>query len=602
VGKISILPDILCNQIAAGEVVERPAAVVKELVENSIDAQSTRISVSLLDGGRREIHVVDNGCGMSPEDALMSIERHATSKIRSAQDLSSISSLGFRGEAIPSIAAVSRFELSTREHDALGGTCIKIEGGVLKDVRDKGCPSGTQVLVRDIFYCVPARRKFLRTAETELAYITDQFLRISLAHPRIHMQLLSKEKPVCEYPRCEKLIQRAAQALGSEIAKSMSPIGYEKNTVQVSGFLAPPDIQRTNSQNLFLYVNGRPVWDRLLQRAVLTSYEALIPRGKYPVAVLFVNIAPALVDVNVHPSKREIRFRNPGEVISVLRDALFEALSAIRPKSHTFARPEGGFFEKSQGTPRVQTAFDRMSFVPEAAGFEAAESRSPYSYTGVFRSSEKMPDKGTPPEVNIYDVPEPGKDEHRRFSNLNLIGQLANSFILLEAPDGLIIIDQHAAHERIVFNGLSKKASTASQILTRPAIIDLMPKEAVLLKGILPSLREIGFDMEPFGGTSFAVHALPAILSGINPEEIIRDYLRYAEEECPATEGEILLGIARAASCHGSVRAGRRLKTEEIKSLLAMLDSADAPFTCPHGRPLSYKLTYEQIYRFFKRS
>jgi len=607
VSKISILPDILCNQIAAGKVVERPAAVVKELIENSIDAQSTRISVSLLDGGRREIRVVDNGCGMSPEDALMSIERHATSKIRSVQDLDSISSLGFRGEAIPSIASVSRFELSTRELEALCGTCIKVEGGVLKDVRDKGCPPGTQVLVRDLFYCVPARRKFLRTAETELAYITDQFLRISLANPQIHLQLLNREKAVCEYPKCERLLQRAAQVLGAEIARSMSPIDFEKNAVRVSGFLAPPDIQRTNSQNLFLYVNGRAVWDRLLQRAVLTSYEALIPRGKFPVALLFVHIAPALVDVNVHPSKREIRFRNPGEVISVLRDGLFEALSAIRPRSYGFGRPEGGFFEKNQAPHRAETALEaQMSFgsggpfAGNARRTEAAESRGPYSSPDIVRqASEKM----VPAPDETFSPAEPETDAPRfAFSNLNLIGQFANSFILLEAPDGLVIIDQHAAHERIVYNSLSKKSATASQLLTRPAVIDLLPREAVLLKGILPSLRDIGFDIEPFGGATFAVHALPAILSEIKPEEILRDYLRYAEEECPANEGEIMLGLARTASCHGSVRAGRRLKTEEIKGLLALLDSADTPFTCPHGRPLSYKLTHEQIFRFFKRS
>jgi len=612
VGKISILPDILCNQIAAGEVVERPAAVVKELIENSIDAQSTRISVSLLDGGRREIRIVDNGCGMSPEDALLSIESHATSKIRSAQDLNSISSLGFRGEAIPSIAAVSRFELSTREQEALCGTCIKIEGGVLKDVRDKGCPPGTQVLVRDLFYCVPARRKFLRTAETELAYITDQFLRISLANPGTHLQLLSGEKAVCEYPRCERLLQRAAQVLGAEIARSMSPIDFEKNGVRVSGFLAPPDVQRSNSQNLFLYVNGRAVWDRLLQRAVLTSYEALIPRGKFPVAVLFVDIPPALVDVNVHPSKREIRFRNPGEVISVLRDALFEALAAIRPRPYGFARQEGGFFEKDQAAHRAQTAHEaQMFFGPGGLPADnawragATESRGPYLSPDVpVEAFEKtVPYREGPARDETFDPAEPeGNTEPFAFSRLNLIGQLANSFILLEAPDGLVIIDQHAAHERIVFNSLSKKSATASQLLTRPAVIDLLPKEAVLLKGILPSLRDIGFDIEPFGDATFAVRALPAILSEIRPEEILRDYLRYAEEECPANEGEILLGLARTASCHGSVRAGRRLKAEEIKSLLAMLDSADVPFTCPHGRPLSYKLTYEQIFRFFKRS
>ncbi|MFZ0930910.1 MAG: DNA mismatch repair endonuclease MutL [Syntrophobacteraceae bacterium] len=623
-GRIAILPEILCNQIAAGEVVERPAAVVKELVENSIDAESTRISISLIDGGRREIRVVDNGCGMSAEDALMSLERHATSKIRSALDLNSISSLGFRGEAIPSIAAVSRFELITREHEALSGTSIRVEGGVIKDVREKGSPHGTQLLVRDLFYCVPARRKFLRTAETELAYITDQFLRISLANPRIHMQLQSQEKLLCDHLKCDGLLPRATQVLGPEIARSLTPIDFEKTGISVSGFLAPPDVQRTNSQSLFLYVNGRPVWDRLLQRAVLTAYEALIPRGKYPVAVIFVGISTAQVDINVHPAKREIRFRNPGEVISTVRAALFETLSAIRPKSYGFSRQEGGIFEKWRPATHVGIASEgqapfgsgrwpkkNIDPAPGPTGFsEPAQSlRRPVSgISTIFNESggapgreifdgERRPDG--PPHPPVQGEMDAGAFA---YSNLNLIGQLANSFILLEAPDGLVLIDQHAAHERIVFNSLSKKKTKAAQLLARPAVVDLLPKEAVMLESLVPTLSDLGFEIEPFGGSSFAVHAVPASLSEFKPEQILRDYLRYAEEECPANEGEILLGLARVASCHGSVRAGHRLKTEEIKHLLEMLDSIDTPFTCPHGRPLSYTLTYEQIFRFFKRS
>lgn len=621
-GKISILPDILCNQIAAGEVVERPAAVVKELIENSIDAQSSRISVSLIDGGRREIRVVDNGCAMSAEDALLSLERHATSKIRSAQDLNSISSLGFRGEAIPSIAAVSRFELSTREHEALCGTSIRVEGGVIKDVRERGCPPGTQVLVRDLFYCVPARRKFLRRAETELAYITDQFLRISLANPQTHLQLQSQQKVLHDHLRCDGLLPRATLVFGPEIARSLTSIDFEKNGLSVSGFLAPPDVQRTNSQSLFLYVNGRAVWDRLLQRAVLTAYEALIPRGKYPVAVIFVAISAEQVDVNVHPSKREIRFRNPGEVISIVRTALFEALSAIRPKSYGFSRQEGGIFEKRQAPTHVGMASEGQApFGPRIwgpTGFIGPVKSLRHPASGI--STIRDVSAGAPGQGSL-DGERRTEDGRRRpegppyppvqaemdagvfaYSSLNLIGQLANSFILLEAPDGLILIDQHAAHERIVFNGLSKKKTKAAQLLARPAVVDLLPKEAVMLDSLVPSLRDLGFEIEPFGGSSFAIHAVPASLSEFKPEQIVRDYLRYAEEECPSDEGEILLGLARVASCHGSVRAGHRLKTEEIKRLLEMLDSIDAPFTCPHGRPLSYTLTYEQIFRLFKRS
>ena len=607
-GKIAILPDILCNQIAAGEVVERPAAVVKELIENSIDAGSSRILVGLLDGGRREIRVVDNGCGMSGEDALMSIERHATSKIRSAQDLNSITSLGFRGEAVPSIAAVSRFELNTREHEADVGTSIRVEGGVLKDVREKGCPPGTQVLVRDLFYCVPARRKFLRKAETELAYITDQFLRISLSNPKVHMQLQSGEKVLYEHPKCESHRSRVAQALGREIAGSLFPVNFEKDGISVSGFLAPPDIQRTNNQSLFLYVNGRPVRDRLLQRTVLTAYEALIPRGKYPVALLFVGISTSLVDVNVHPAKREIRFRNPSAIITTVREALFGALSAIGPMSYTFARTTPWMGTAREGQAPFHSKDPWSGMPTSATGFTTAHPGGP----GVRPPAGKTASAGQlelpgyfPAAQPCYPVAErmdePGKDgpeavetgghgeesdaQRFSFSSLRIVGQLANLFILLESTAGLVIIDQHAAHERIVFSSLGNSNTGAAQLLTHPVVVDLLPKEAAILNSVAPSLRDLGFEIAPFGGSSFAIHAVPAPLSDYKPDEIVRDFLRYAEEECPANESDILLGLARVASCHRSVRAGQKLRIEEIKHLLEALDSAYSPFTCPHGRP-----------------
>ena len=601
-GKISILPEILCNQIAAGEVVERPAAVVKELVENSIDAQSSRISVSLLQGGRKEIRITDNGCGMHPDDALLALERHATSKIRAAEDLLAIGTLGFRGEALPSIASVSRFELVTREPESLSGVQIRVEGGVLKDVREKGCPPGTQICVRDLFHNVPARRKFLRTAETELAYITDQFMRISMAHPEIHLQLHSQERLQCDYLKSAGRLQRAGQVLGTEMARSLSPVEFEKYGLRVEGFLAPPDVQRTNSQHLFLFVNNRPVWDRLLQRAVLTAYEALIPRGKFPVAVLFVEIAPSQVDVNVHPAKREIRFRNPGEVIETVREAVLTTLGMTRPK--TFPAPYKNPFSEST-TPRghadptdmvreTQASFDfrRQPFRPGPSGY------SPFS---------GRPSPGVEPSssipVRVYDSGEDDQPAPFTFSNLPFIGQLANSFILLEAPDGLILIDQHAAHERILFNDLGSKSSTgAAQLLALPVIVDLLPGEAVLLKKWTRSLGELGFEIEPFGGGSFVIKAVPAVLSDCRPEDILRDFLKFAEEECPASESGFLSGLAKIASCHSAVKAGQRLKAEEIKRLLASLDATDTPFTCPHGRPLWFKLTYDQIYRFFKRT
>lgn len=615
--KISILPDILCNQIAAGEVVERPAAVVKELVENSIDAGSSRITVSLLQGGRKEIRVIDNGCGMQAEDALLAIERHATSKIHSAEDLHAIHTLGFRGEALPSIASVSRFELVTREQDSLSGIQVRIEGGVLRDVRERGTPPGTQVQVRDLFYNVPARRKFMRTAETELAYITDQFFRVSMAHFAIHFQLCSHERLIHDFPGCGDWSRRAGQVLGQEVSKGLDSFQIEKNGISVWGSLGSPQVQRTNSQSLFLFVNGRPVWDRLLQRTILTAYEALIPRGKFPVAILFVELPPDCVDVNVHPAKREIRFKNPGEVIEVVREGVLSALASSRPKTFSSFMPEKpsfakgtlsqtGFFRERQtpfnsrrdaakNIPWVVTGEDTNVPVAERGQGEEEGARGPTgnAEAGEDLAHDRESSGGMPPEARST----------FSFSDLVLIGQLANAFILLEAPDGLILIDQHAAHERVLFNSLGNRHGPgASQLLTVPAVLELMPREAVYIRKWMKSLAGIGFEITPFGGSTFSVGAVPAILSGISPEEMIRDLLKFVEEEGPASESGLMAGIAKIASCKGAVKAGQKLKDEEIRHLLQTLDDTDHPFTCPHGRPLWFKLSYDQIKRFFKRT
>ncbi len=350
--KITILPDIICNQIAAGEVVERPAAVVKELLENSIDAGSRKISLTLVQGGRKEIRVVDDGAGMSPDDALLALERHATSKIRAIEDLQSIRSLGFRGEALPSIAAVSRFELVTRESEALSGVVIRLDGGVLKSVRETGCPAGTTVTVRDLFYNIPARRKFLRSVDNEFSHISDQFLRLSLACPEVHFRVSHQDRQVYDFPQVKDRIERAGQVLGTGVMAKLQPFSRESQLVRIHGLMSTPDLQRPGPGHLFAYVNGRAVWDRMLNRAILSAYETVIARGKFPVVVLFVEVPPALVDVNVHPTKREIRFRNPGEIMEAVRETLRQTLegapipqtelysTALPPCSHTVPFPE----------------------------------------------------------------------------------------------------------------------------------------------------------------------------------------------------------------------------------------------------------------------
>ncbi|MCE5244468.1 MAG: DNA mismatch repair endonuclease MutL [Desulfobacteraceae bacterium] len=600
-GRIRILPDTLCNQIAAGEVVERPAAVVKELVENSLDAGSRRISVSLLQGGRREIRVTDNGAGMSPDDALLALERHATSKIAAVEDLDAIKSLGFRGEAIPSIAAVSRFELSTREQDAVSGTVIRVEGGTVRDVRETGCPAGTLITVRDLFYNVPARRSFLRSVDTEMAHIGDQFLRLSMAHPSVHFQLFHQERLQYDFPQTKTLQDRAGQILGVSLCRQLRPFSLDTPDVALTGLAGPPDLQRANGQSLFVYVNGRPVWDRAVNRAILRAYESLIPRGKYPVVALFLNVRAGLVDVNVHPTKREVRFRNPGDVIEIVRQALLGALE--RPAPHIGVSGSPWLPPPRPVHGPATGSFARETQIPMMPSLNARriDAGPP---PGEWRpEAAETPPAAVPRPVPERDAAEPPVEDEPLLSQLPVIGQLACSYILLEAPDGLVLIDQHAAHERILFNHLSAaRGREAGQRLTRSVVLELFPKDAVVLRRWIGQLGELGFDIEPFGGDSFVIQAVPAVLSGYPPEKLIREMIESAHEDENGPRSELLAGLAKTAACHSAVRAGQRLKPEEIRSLLQQLDRARTAATCPHGRPVTFRLSLSQIAHLFHRT
>jgi len=603
-GKITILPDVLCNQIAAGEVVERPAAVVKELVENSIDAGSLKVAASLLHGGRKEIRIVDNGCGMSPDDALLALERHATSKIRSTEDLQAIHTLGFRGEALPSIAAVSRFELITREPDAVSGTSIRMEGGVLRDVRETGCPAGTCITVRDIFHNVPVRRKFLRSVETEMAHVSDQVLRLAMAHPEIHFQLFHQDRLLHDFPRAGTAAERAAQILGADLAARLKPFAAESPSLRIHGLASPPDVQRANSQYVFLYVNGRPVTDRMASRAVAVAYDSALPRGRFPVVVLFMEIPPDLVDVNVHPTKREVRFRSPGEVLAAVSETIRGAFE--NPASRSIPAPASAAPFRIPSAPDAsagKTASFREAQVPwTGAGGGHIPGRFPLSpvQASFFPAPASSPpemerpsDAASPPVQNL----DPS------FSALAVIGQAANAYILLEAPDGVVFVDQHAAHERIIFDALSAAASTEpAQRLLRSAIADFLPKEAARLRRLLGELSGLGFDVEPFGGDSFVIHAVPSALAGIPPEILLREVLESVPEPSRALRSELLAGLSRTAACHQAIRAGQKLKNEEIRRLLESLDRTPISATCPHGRPLWFKLTFAEIARLFHRT
>ncbi len=607
--RITILPDILCNQIAAGEVVERPAAVVKELMENSIDAGGQKITLTLVQGGRKEIRVVDDGSGMSPDDALLALERHATSKIRAIEDLQSIRSLGFRGEALPSIAAVSRFEMVTREADALSGVVVRLEGGVLKYVRETGCPAGTAVTVRDLFYNIPARRKFLRSVDNELSHISDQVLRLALASPDVHFRVVHQDRQLYDFPRVKDRAERAAQVLGTGINSKLQPFSAETQHYRIHGFMSAPDVQRPGAGHLFAYVNGRAVWDRLLNRAILSAYETVIARGKYPVVVLFVEIPPAMVDVNVHPTKREIRFRNPGEIMEAVRETLRRTLEgSVNPGqgvdlgSLVQARHERtfpGYSSTRETQIHIDAGFGPFS---RATRGPAPVETAPSPGSGSDNSS---PDGVTETEESFHSQAESSfaPAEQPAFSRLPYLGQLAESYLLLEAEDGLIIIDQHAAHERIIYDRLaSVSLREPSQRLVKSVVVELLPREAAKLRRWAGRLLNLGFEVEPFGGDAFVVHSVPAILDGCSPEALLRDLLEGASEDERTPQWSLPYELAKTAACHRAIRANQRLLGDEVRYLLEALDQTQIAATCPHGRPLWFKLTHDEIARLFHRT
>ncbi|MCK8600550.1 DNA mismatch repair endonuclease MutL [Desulfoferrobacter suflitae] len=598
--KIAILSDTLCNQIAAGEVVERPAAVVKELVENSIDADSKKISVNLIQGGRKELRVADNGSGMSPDDALMALERHATSKLRSLDDLQSVQSLGFRGEALPSIAAVSRFELTTREPEAVSGAFIRVEGGVLKDVRETGCSAGTLVTVRDLFYNVPVRRKFLRSVETEMANIADQFVRLCLAHPHIHFQLSHQDRMLYNFPRDKNHEDRILQYLGADSARDLRAFDCASPPYEIHGFAGSPEVQRSNSKSLFVYVNGRPIWDRLMNQSIMRAYDTLIPRGKFPLVVLFLKLPATLVDVNVHPTKREIRFRRPGEIMQLVQTGIRKVLEGART-GH--ARHLGLPLPNAPGnglqSPSQVIRERQISLTDSTAPWAGPAAAAPRQMGFPAEPTGEIAWDG-PAEQGMTSAP----PARICFSKLLVLGQLANAYILLEAPDGLVMVDQHAAHERILYDKLSvgNLGESGTQRLTRSVVLELFPREAAMLRRWMNKLSQVGFEIEPFGPHSFIIQAVPDIFRGQSPEVLLREMLEQAEEEQPGPDWDVCSGLAKSAACHGAVRAGQRLHKEEIRQLLEDLDGTLISATCPHGRPVWHKFTHAEIARIFNRT
>ena len=590
--RIRVLPEGLTNKIAAGEVVQRPASLVKELVENAIDAESHRISIEIQGSGCRAIRVVDDGLGMEEDDVILALERHATSKIEKDEDLAAIQSLGFRGEALPSIAAVSKFELTSRTRTSAAGTKILVSGGVVKKVSQCGCPPGTQVWVRDLFFNQPARRKFLKTEKTEFGHIADMITRLALSRPEVHFSLRLRNRQVHDWPGAVNLEQRLAQVFSKGFSQSWLPLSQQQGPVRIKGCLSPPELHRSSSSMLFLYVNGRVVKDQFLRIAILEAYRTLLPKGQFPLGVLLLELPYRQVDVNVHPTKAEVRFQDPHGLVKIVTSVVRTALSAMESRRWTRPLAAKGW-QQAVGMPLQkelkQVPLENMLVAePEGANYGALDLLSAESPV----SKDLAEGKGEKP-VGL-------------FGDLSLIGQLHHSYILCEAEDGLVLIDQHAAHERVFFEIFRREAMVgelASQILVVPETIEVTGKEAAWLEDSLPLFSRLGFELEPFGTNTFVVRAVPAVAT---PQEAQRLLLDLVTSRCegPKSLGteDLLEKLLQSMACRVAIKAGQKLGKDEMAALLRKLDALDLSSTCPHGRPLWWKLTLNELERMFGRA
>jgi DNA mismatch repair protein MutL len=674
-GRIHVLSDQVANQIAAGEVVERPASVVKELLENSLDAGATRIRIEVEAGGRKLIRIVDNGCGMLRDDALLAFERHATSKLRSSDDLLQISTLGFRGEALPSIASVSRLTLETRAPEDDSGTLVEIAGGNILRVEEAGLPQGTTIAIRDLFFNTPARRKFLKSESTELQHIAALVTHYALANPTRHMELHTSTQALLVAPAVANAGERLFQIFGAETAGLMLPTAAEMDFtrggipepppwkreedyeapdpgfVRVSGFVSKPELQRLNRNSIYVFCNGRLIRDRLVLHALAEAYRNIIPPTSYPVVLLFLDLPPAEVDVNVHPAKTEVRFRQPSFVHDFLRDTVRTTLMLARPAASFAAALSGAPYAGSAasllldvsplpGGPGTAGGLDEPHFSPGAqTGFGAKGGLHGIGFAAGRAESEPLPGAEDAERFELRAAPvapsagnfnfegpmipvgydsvtdEPvrsGVVENptlRSLATLRPLGQVRDSFILAVNDEGLWIIDQHVAHERVLFEKVMRERNTEAvqrQRLLMPLLIDLLPDQMVAFARIAEELERNGFDAEPFGPRTLAVKAAPAGLEGRELELMLTELLAIDDGAARLRQAENAEArrrrIAASIACHAAVKINMPLDTAKIEWLLRELGKTEHPTSCPHGRPIALRYSHKEIERAFQRT
>lgn len=676
-GRIRVLPDHVANQIAAGEVVDRPASVVKELLENALDAGASRIRVEVEAGGRKLIRVADDGHGMNRDDALLAFERHATSKLRTADDLLSIATLGFRGEALPSIASVSRVTLQTATGDDTG-TRIEIAGGKILHVDDDALPRGTTLAVADLFFNTPARRKFLRAESTELAHVTALVTHYALVHPEKHFELLSASHTIVSAPPVSRTAERIYQVFGKDTLAQLLPVAAEiplqraglpepppwkrdpdepprdPGTMRLSGFFSKPELQKLNRNSIYIFVNKRLIRDRLLIHAITEAYRNVIPPSSFPVVLLFLEMPPEEVDVNVHPAKTEVRFRQQGHVHDFVRDSLRTALIK--------ARPAAGFLAALEAAPAASPSLmppsasplpgspdgDAARPLPESdtvslqnAGDDAERfqltprpvmpvpGRLPFNSQIWTQAAEALLQYTEPPSAGEYSQGQGDAapcesataaqtahvEAERAAANLNHLGslrplgQLRESFILATGNDGLWIIDQHVAHERVLFEKILRDRQVERvqrQRLLMPLLVELKPWQMVVFARIAAELEKNGFEVEPFGPQTLAVKAAPVGLEGAELERMLAEVIEQSsgESEEPAQNQDLAslrTRIAASIACHSAIKVNTPLDPVRMEWLLLELAKTEHPTNCPHGRPIALQYSWKDIQRAFHR-
>ncbi len=641
---IHVLTDEVASQIAAGEVVERPASVVKELAENALDAGATQVTIQVVDAGRRMIEISDNGCGITADEMALSVARHATSKLRSAEDLFHIQTLGFRGEALASIASVSRFTLISRSQSAEVGARLRVEAGKILQIEPTGVPEGTVVRVEDLFYNVPARLKFLKRDLTERQQIDALITRYALAYPKVRFHLFQDSRPVLQTSGRGDRREVLANLYGVEVARQMLEVTFEDDYMKVEGFISPVALTRSNRKEITFFVNGRWVQDAALAAALLQAYHTLLMVGRYPLATLFIEVEPEEVDVNVHPAKSEVRFRAPDKIFSGVQRAVRRALLAYSPippvAGSTWQKqlpqrsgPEAGLdWDLAADSEIVQSGQDSGQTgwntpVPPAGttagttagavdwGMGEDEGLSEEGLSDDGLSQVHPPDRGAgfEPEMPVGQPaggPRPAAAQEglpaSHLPLLRLVGQVGAAYLVAEGPDGLYLIDQHAAHERVLFERFMRQHAESdqgipAQSLLEPVVVQLPPASARLLQTQLEVLAHLGFEIEPFGPNTFRVRAIPAILTGADAQAAVRVVVEDFEEDEAPLQAEVEAKIIARVCKRVAVKAGHTLSPVEQAALLRDLEACRSPRTCPHGRPTMIHLPVDLLERQFGR-